>query len=331
MRALHSSSFRVFDVVLSSDIELPELELSDTLAADFWLTIAPATGQVAGYDWFHHWYRDDEKTKMDSSIARVPGGYRFRFMGQADFVILEDCRRIVCEPCPGTPIETVRHLFLDHVLPRILGQRGELVVHASAVELAAGEGIAFVGKSGWGKSTLASSFRENGARFVGDDCLRLNVRNGKLIGTPAYGGARLWGDSLDALFPGGVSSAPVSHHNSKRRIGFDETRKTGETAFKALFFLQDPECVPCDGIRIETMSGASAMVELIKRSFLLDVKSGVSAATQFDAIGEILATRPLFYTLQYPRDYAWLPAVRQGILDTVSALEFRRAEKQASA
>lgn len=324
-------NYRVFEATVQSEIDLPELDRTDTSEADFLFAMAPARDFEEKHDWFHHWYQDEAKQIIDSSLAREGDGYRIRFEGQADFLILEGGSRIICEPCLDAPLETIRHLFLDHVLPRIMGQRGELVLHASAVELPDGGGIAFVGKSGWGKSTLASSFRDIGARFLGDDCLHLKVVDAELFGIPAYGGTRLWEDSRDALFPEGVSSEPVSHYNSKRRISFREADKLAPTKFRALFFLDDPERA-VDGVpNIQPMGGSSAIVELIKRSFLLDVKSVDSAAGQFAAIGKLLATRPMFYTLQYPREYSRLAEVRQAILNTVGLLERVSAEKQASA
>jgi len=313
--------YRVFDAVVSSAIELPELRSSDATDdpedVEFSLSLNPGTGTPGTFDWCHHWYQDEARQIIESSLAVGPEGYRLRFAGQADFLISRDGRHIVCEPFRDTPPETLRHLFLDHVLPRILGQRGNLVLHASAVELADGGGIAFVGKSGWGKSTLASSFRDAGARFLGDDCLCFKVVGGSLVGVPAYSGTRLWEDSKDALFPDGVDSDPVSHYNSKQRIRFAEDEAASPTEFLALFFLDDPARAGGAAARIRPMGGGRAIVELVKRSFLLDVNSVDSAAGQFAAVGRLLATRPLFYTLQYPRDFSRLAEVRQAILGTL--------------
>ena len=325
--------FRVFDSIVSSQIDLPELSASPASAEaepDFCLHVAPVQVIEKSYDWLHHWYQDDARQIIDSSLARERDGYRLRFQGQSDFLILDDGRKIVCEPLKEVPLETIRHLFLDHVLPRIVGQRGELVLHASAVELPNGCGIAFIGKSGWGKSTLASSLRDAGARFLGDDCLHLKVSGGDLMGIPAYAGTRLWEDSRDALFPEGIASEPVSHYNSKHRINFRDSEKTVPTTFRALFFLDDPNMATDGPAAIHPINGSAAVVELIKRSFLLDVRNLDSAAGQFAAVGKLLATSPLFYSLQYPREYSRLSEVRQAIFRTLGMSEFGLGEKQAS-
>ena len=316
--------FRVFGQTLSSEIELPELrafEIPNAAKAEFFLGMADARESEENQVWFHHWYQDEARQVIDSSLAKAGENYRIRFWGKADFLILQSGNRIVCEPLRQTPPETIRHLFLDHVLPRVLGHRGELVVHASAVELAENFGIAFVGQSGWGKSTLASSFREAGAKFLGDDCLHLKVENGELVGVPAYGGARLWDDSREALFPGGVVTSPVSHYNSKRRVDFHEYRETPPTTFRALFFLDDPSPGAVKAPTVATLSGSAAIVELLRFSFLLDARKKDSTAGQFAAIGRLLATQPLFYTLQYPREFSRLPEVRRTILNALGVPE----------
>lgn len=331
MHDVKRPKYRIFDVVVQSEIELPELDSEACGAPDHILTMAPASKLEAQYDWLQIWYRDDDRTRVDSCVAKANGGYRMRFCGQADFLILGDGHQIVCEPHGDTPVETIRHLFLDQIVPRILGQRGEVVLHASAVELAPGIGIAFIGKSGWGKSTLATSFREVGARLLCDDCLQLKVIDGALAGIPAYGGSRLWQDSLEALFPAGVRSGPVSHNNAKRRVDIGERSAAATTLLKALFFLDSPETAGTGRPEIRTMNGSAAVVEMIKRSFLLDSKSVDTAAEQFAAIGRLVATRPVFYSLQYPRDYARLPEVRQAIVRTVSRLHALGSLQQASA
>ena len=48
---------------------------------------------------------------------------------------------------PGIPEVTVRHLFLDQVIPLVLSRREPIVLHASAVQTAHSV-IAFAGKSG---------------------------------------------------------------------------------------------------------------------------------------------------------------------------------------
>lgn len=328
MFELPQSHFQAFDVVVRSGIDQPELaRVETTNSADFFFKLRAGEMPSREFNWFHHWYSDDLKAAVVFSIARVNESYRLRFPRLADFLISPDDKTIVCESAVDTPPETVRHLFLDQVLPRVLGHRGHLIVHASSVQMRSGAGLAFVGQSGWGKSTLAASFMQDGAKFLGDDCLKLKMLEGKLIGVPAYPGARLWDDSIDALYPAGIKTGQVSHYSNKRRIMAESRRAVTQSEFKAVFFLQDPAESSSEAISIQQLRGSSTTMELIRRSFLLDVESSSAAAVHFKLIGEMQSSSPLFFSLQYPRDYARLKDVRAAISESVIGYVGREARQ----
>lgn len=64
--------------------------------------------------------------------------------------------------------------LLGVLLATLLRQRGYLVLHACSVAKG-GRAIAFVGESGWGKSTLAEYFCQRGYTLLNDDVLALAV------------------------------------------------------------------------------------------------------------------------------------------------------------
>src|SRR5205807_10064457 len=127
-----------------------------------------------------------------------------------------------CYPVPGTPLETLKHLLLDQVLPLLLSQQGKLVLHASAVA-GPGGALAFTGPSGHGKSTLAASFSTNGYELLTDDCLMVEDRNGSIFGTPLYPSLRLYPEVIRTLFPKQPASTPVTHYSSKQRLGLEHS------------------------------------------------------------------------------------------------------------
>ncbi len=135
-------------------------------------------------------------------------------------------------PVPGTPAEAVRHLYLDHVLPRLLAGAGKTVLHASAVEID-GVAIVFAGESGSGKSTLAASFCSAGARLLSDDAVLLD-RNFRVI--PSYPVHRLWPSSASVLTP-----AADSRSSSKRRLGPARSEWSSAPAQLAAIYLLTAE------------------------------------------------------------------------------------------
>ena len=85
------------------------------------------------------------------------------------FIIRDGQELIVC-PKSGLAIEELRAIILGSAMSVLLQQRDLLVLHASSVAIA-GQAVAFLGNSGWGKSTLVSVMNAKGHDFITDDVL----------------------------------------------------------------------------------------------------------------------------------------------------------------
>ncbi len=326
---------KIFNAVIASSIRLPELPQIKSATALGTPTITFRVFdqcRVAFHKphWIHHWYGDEESSEVAISIACQNERYLLRFPGLADFVLELGSASIQCYPFPDIPAETVRHLLLDQVIPRFMGHQGNLILHASATLLPDDTGIAFLGKSGWGKSTLASSFHQNDAILVTDDSLLLGVKNKQLVGTPAYAGARLWKDSAEKIFPNRSDLTSVSHFSEKKRLILPNPGDCfTEIDLKLIFLLQDPvESITEDGIKIERLEGGDAIMALIKRAFLLNPKDMESVARQFKSASSIAASNPVVYALSYQHDYDQLDELRAAILGVVNE---HRANEQKRA
>src|SRR5262249_32769832 len=124
-----------------------------------------------------------------------------------DFRVSATGRSIRCWPAPGVSEATIRHLYLNQILPLALSRQGKLVFHASAVEID-DSGVAFLGASGKGKSTLAASFATSGYGFLTADALVIETSKDEKWIDPThhpYGASiRLWDDSHNALMANGT-------------------------------------------------------------------------------------------------------------------------------
>ena len=103
-------------------------------------------------------------------------GYTLRVPGHCDFAIDRALSTVDCRPDPTVAPELVGILLAGVVSAFLLDLRGELVLHASAIERD-GAALAFAADSGMGKSTLAALMCAAGARLVADDVLRIDVRD----------------------------------------------------------------------------------------------------------------------------------------------------------
>ena len=258
---------------------------------------------------FHEWTFPDGT--LWTRFFRQGAGYLLRFPELADFEVSADGFSVQGFPAPGVPSPTVEHLYLNQVMPLALSRQDKLVLHGSAVDIG-GQGVAFLGESGRGKSTLAASFATAGTRFLTDDGLLLDWVDGRCMVIPSHPSIRLWEDSQDALVGGSVAIAPAVSFTSKSRIlagpgiAFcDEARP-----LRRIYFLGEGKV---DAPAIDPLRPAEALIELVKHSFLLDIEARDMLARHFDDLSR-LAALPFYFRLDYPRRYDVLPAVREAIV-----------------
>jgi hypothetical protein len=310
--------YRICDLTLASNVPLPEIVPATVIEFDcrFELMSArcPAPDNVA---WFHKWSVDNDGKDGGEEPWVCFGfsgdGYLLRFPSCGDFVLSGDLRKIQCRPLPGIPKATVRHLLLDQVIPLVLSRREGTVLHASAV-LAAQGVLAFVGKSGQGKSTLATSFAQKGCALVSDDCLALRAENGGWVVLPSYPGVRLWPSAAEELLGEDADTSSVAHYTIKRRAGDMGVLPFSACSapLRAFFFLADE----APTISMERLSPRQAFMAFVKFAFVLDITDTVFLRDQFETFGLLSEAVPA-YTVRYPREFASLPAVREAILHRI--------------
>jgi hypothetical protein len=98
---------------------------------------------------------------------------RGRFPGLFDFEV-ENGSRVTVEPFDKSDISQIRTALLGTVVSVLLRQRNFLVLHACCISKQQ-KAFAFVGGSGWGKSTIAHLFAENGYNLLSEDVTAINV------------------------------------------------------------------------------------------------------------------------------------------------------------
>ena len=309
-------TYRVCNLALLSDVLLPELPTSTISSVDCEFTLLTA-GNLSNVNvaWFHRWIvsqniPEESREQLWLRFGRIDDGYLLRFPSCADFFISTDTSQICCRPLQGVPEATVRHLLIDQVIPLVLSRREQIVLHASAILTLDGV-IAFVAKSGKGKSTLATSFVQNGFPLVSDDCLVLRIEQGGWTALPSYPGIRLWPGAARSLLVDDAATADVAGYTTKRRIGNFRILPFYKLAapIRQLFLLSDDS----SNISFERLTAARAFMAIMELTYNLDISDTALLRTQFETVGRLTAEVPL-YTFHYPREFGSLPAVREAIL-----------------
>ena len=305
-------------ITLDSAVSIPELGHADRPGADCRFHVVPEQGLPAEpSSWIGERKLANGQTWL--SIARHPRGYLLRFPSVADFHVTGAGRDISCTPAPGTPMETIRHLLLDQVLPLVLTMLGRLVLHAGAVEVE-GEAHIFLGPSGVGKSTLVGALCQRGGRVLADDCVVIDMKDGHPWAVPSYAGLRLWPSSVSALYHEGAESGAVAHYTEKRRVAPAEGRlpyTSQAVPITGMYWLDPVEPSPASrGGRaaVVPIRGREACMALVKSAFQLDITDPAATRRSFEQVSHLALTCAIS-RLEYAKDFSHL----QDVVDTVLA------------
>jgi len=308
-------SYRVYGLVLSSNLPLPELA-----------AVAEAAGELADVrfrraplsclypdppEWFMHWRLPSGEPWL--SAARNDEGYLLRFHDHADFVMDGEGREIVCRYWRDGAVESVRHLLIDQVMPLVVNLRGAEALHASAV-LVDGKAVVFTGPTGSGKSTLAAALALGGHPVLADDCVGVIDGDAAFEVVPAYPGVRLWEDVLGHLDLGPQPADPVADYTDKRRLAFEapDVDPAERYPLRAVFVLG--EDAPEDaGTTIREMLPRDAVMALIRSAFRFEVEDRVMLERQLEVFTR-LASSVAIRCLSAPKDLARLLELRDTIL-----------------
>ena len=306
---------QIFDICVDSEVPLPVLPLSQKRAS-VWTIRCFSPGAVkSDLEWFHTWRSTGGEPLM--KVARDGGDYLLRIFDLASFRIRFGRRRIEVFPEDRCGEETLAHLLVDQVLPRVLCHQGRTVLHASAVALRDGRVFAFTGVSGRGKSTLAAAFHNAGHRVLADDCLMLERREHSTGVLPPYSSLRLWLDSLDAFAGTELAQrgqiSDMAQYSGKKQVTFKAdsgTANSGPVALDALFLLEEPRE---SAVEAAAAGGQTAIMTLIEAQFALDVRDRDIVQRDFRSMGDLAAVLPV-YSLAYPRRFDSLPEVLDSIM-----------------
>jgi hypothetical protein len=243
--------------------------------------------------------------------------YLLRFPGLADFDVTADGTAVNAFPAETTDDVTLEHLYINQVVPLALSRQGRPSFHASVVTMPGGA-VAFLGKTGMGKSTLAASFALEDAEFLTDDSLLVEETEEGCFALPSHASLRLWDDSVDALIDQTTRQAAAISYSTKARLLAGEALAHCEEPLPLLaaFLLERDDARQ---VAIRPLTGAACHIAWVENSFLLDIEDRLLLAEHFAWTHRIAEAVPTF-ALDYPRNYGKLPDVRRAIGRRVASI-----------
>jgi hypothetical protein len=252
------------------------------------------------------WHQDDEALTLAVFRLTEGGGrkYRLHLPEGADFYADIETGTVEFVAAEGATDDTIEHLYLDQVLPRVLAQQGRLVLHGSLVQLQGGQVVGFVGDTGLGKSTLAAAFYRRGAQMLTDDSFILQLSSERVLVIPGYPSLRLWPDMSEALL-GDLSDSQqttMAHYSEKIRIVLDNT---SQPPFDSPLFMQSLYVLSTDetdAIKISaSQSPPEALLALMSTSFSLDITEREQLTGSLDMCEQIISSGLDIQHLAFPR------------------------------
>ena len=264
-----------------------------------------------------HRYEFDDGTVW-TEFYRTAEGYLLRFPDLADFAVSADGKAVAAYPVEDIDEVTVEHLYVNQLVPLALSRQGEPTFHASAVTVPGGA-VAFLARTGMGKSTLAASFALEEAEFLTDDALIIEESDSGCLVKPSHPSLRLWGDSKDALIVPGTPEADEISYSSKARLLAGEALAFADTSrpLLAAYVLRNGDA---EEIAFRALGGTDRYMAWVENSFLLDVKDPELLSQHFEWTDRVSRAVPTF-ALTYPREYGMLPEVRRAVRDHLATLD----------
>ena len=241
-----------YGLALQSDIDLPHLpRLSDDIQAE--VLVRKRRETVSGL-------------RTGNEEGRYVEGHAQSFTigwSTVGELLVRDGRTVDVSALEGIEDDTLGPLVLGVGMGVLLSQRGEYVLHASAVSVAQGT-VALVGFKGDGKSTLAASFVGRGHQLVTDDVLALRWEESDApLPRQGYGGLKLWPEVFHAVLGESEIGHPRVHPDFEKRILWPGLSATPPPPLVAVYVL-----APGSAISIDRIDGQASVIEFLRHAYV---------------------------------------------------------------
>jgi hypothetical protein len=294
-----------FGRIIESERPLPELSPAGALTGPCW-TIAWRDRLDLPDDLGWHAVWPELQSQPEVAFARA-GRFRYlRFEHSATARISDEVIEIAADP--GEDPAALRHTLLDFILPLALASAGEMVLHASAVEID-GAAVVILGDAGSGKSTLAAALSALGAGVLADDGVLLRGDEEQAWAVPSYPGLRLWPDAAERARARGFSMAAVSAGTRKRRLIPFRGCRTEGVPLACAYVLQGGGT----GVEFARLSRRDAAVALVRHAFTPDIRDRSALVSHLERAAA-WSRRLEMWTVTSRRDLTALEAFARSVM-----------------
>jgi hypothetical protein len=243
------------------------------------------------------------------------GASYVRWEDIGEFLVSSDGRLITCGHLSDVPGESFQVYLLGQALSFALVRSGFEPFHATCVVIN-GEAVAFVGDSGFGKSSLAAYFLNSGDKLLTDDLLLLQERPEGYLAYPGPPRIKLRPDMAHKFLGEVGGGVPMNRKTPKLILPLGRDRICeSPVLLRAIYELSPPhEMKDRQKVEFESLTSRDAFVELSCNTFNYVILDGDRVHRQFKETTRIANSIPM-KRLMHPRSLDSLPSVREAILN----------------
>jgi hypothetical protein len=308
-------TYGVYGITLRSQIPLALPEYADGGLAEFELQMRESSyfkETVGGtpLNWSHY---------STYQYAHLEGGASYvRWEGVGEFLVSSDGRLITCGVLGDAPGESFQVYLLGQALSFALVRSGFEPFHATCV-VVNGEAVAFLGDSGFGKSSLAAYLLSVGDRLLTDDLLLLQERADGFLAYPGPPRIKLYPDMARKFLGGVDGGVPMNPQTPKLVMPLERGRICDTPVIlRAIYELSPPhDMEDSQRVEFESLTTREAFVELSCNTFNYVILDGDRVHRQFKETTRIVNEVPM-KRLLHPRSLDCLPLVREAILEDLA-------------
>jgi hypothetical protein len=200
--------------------------------------------------------------------VRLPDGGRYlRWRRLVECIISPDGNEILLRALGRDGIATFQSHLLAPTLSFVFLDRGREVLHGGAVALDDEHGIAILGQSGAGKSTVAAALIAHGARSVTDDLLVLPERDGRVHVLTGPARLKLYPSVAARLLNGTRESLPLNPFTTKRVYALRDAEVAPRPPVLKCFWALSGERRGAKW-QAQRLAGAAAVRRLVASTFI---------------------------------------------------------------
>lgn len=262
-----------------------------------------------------------DESKWFQCFHLASGARYMRWTGLFEFLVSADGRRIWGHSLPAGTLERLQTYLMGQVISMALVIQGIEPLHATVV-VVDGEAVAFLGDSGFGKSTLGAAFLKAGCSILTDDLLVIEKNGPDFIAQPGPARVKLFPAPAELLLSGQFEGVTMNPATPKLVLPLNDGQAWPTAApISNLFILSAPHTdAPADEVEISRLSRRQACIKLIENTFNTVIQGPVRQVQQFTMATELAAGLQI-KSLAYVRDLSKISRVVDAVLADVRQID----------